>query len=399
MPTQIHDALLLIYYKCSGLCFTECQKKETTVARHDQTILDQAAQAWLDASQSLTIVVIGKMGVGKSSLVNGILGKEVAPEGLGPYSYTQAVVPYTKEINNVTVTVIDTPGLQDPDIEDEVIFEQIRKVTGDSGVDLVLFCLKMSDRFTRGDQEMIQRTGEIFQRSIWNNTLLVLTFANEIKVDNAQEFEQLLQSWKDRLVKTLQKHAGLSPDDAKEVPVVSAGYEEPDLPHCEGWRDPNKCKNWINHVFLAASKRASTGKKLPLTLINRHRFKNWRKVEPSKDLHRIPHKKVIVLEPADHDNQGKSGDEFDDPADCVLYGMIGFLVGGVVGVGGAAVLAAGLNLLIPSVGIPIAWFAAWYGSYVGARVGEKVCQNSTLTDALYEILKDDYQNFKDDYRP
>ena len=367
------------------MCFTECQKKETTVARHDQTILDQAAQrqAWLDASQSLTIVVIGKMGVGKSSLFNGILGKEVAPEGLGPESYTQAVVPYTKEINNVTVTVIDTPGLQDPDIEDEVIFEQIRKVTGDSGVDLVLFCLKMSDRFTRGDQEMIQRTDEIFQRSIWNNTLLVLTFANEIKVDNAQEFEQLLQSWKDRLVKTLQKHAGLSPDDAKEIPVVPAGYEEPDLPYCEGWRDPNKCKNWINHVFLAASKRASTGKKLSLTLINRHRFKYWGRVEPSKDLYQLPRDKVFVLD-HDHDNQGKSGDEFDDPTfDCNFYGIMGLLVGA----GGAAVLAAG-------VGIPF-WFAVGYGSYVGARVGEKVYQNSTIITALYEIFKDDYQNFKD----
>ena len=224
--------------------------------------------------------MIGKPGAGKSSLVNGILGKKVAQEGKGVRRCTKAVQRYTEEINNVTVTVIDTPGLQDPKMKDEDTFEQIRKETG-GHVDLVLFCKKMTDRIERSDQNMIQEMNKVFQRSLWDNTLLVLTFANKVDryndVDNAQEFEQLLQDWKDVLVEALQQHAGLSPDDAKGIPVVPAGYE--DLPYCEGWRDPNKCKNWINNVFLAALERTrtrtKTGKKLPLTFINRHYFKSW----------------------------------------------------------------------------------------------------------------------------
>ena len=60
---------------------------------------------------ALSIVVVGETGQGKSSLINGLLGEEIAKESSDLDSATDTVDSYKYEQNGVNVMLWDTRGL------------------------------------------------------------------------------------------------------------------------------------------------------------------------------------------------------------------------------------------------------------------------------------------------
>jgi len=72
---------------------------------------------------SLSMVIAGKMGTGKSSLINGVVGRKVAKEGASAVTQTTEIEPYEAKVvtsaKTVTITVWDTPGLGDVFGDDE----------------------------------------------------------------------------------------------------------------------------------------------------------------------------------------------------------------------------------------------------------------------------------------
>ena len=101
----------------------------------------------------LCILVCGKTGVGKSTLVNSILGKDVVKTGgpgcrsqsqPGPFSSLSAVTAGITRasgcVEGVNVTVYDSPGLQDGHGKDESYLDQIREVFDQAH--LTLYCFE-----------------------------------------------------------------------------------------------------------------------------------------------------------------------------------------------------------------------------------------------------------------
>lgn len=68
---------------------------------------------WWRKSNEINILITGKTGTGKSSLVNAILGKDVAMVGTTLDPQTSVVDSYEGKIHDVTVRVWDSLGLQD----------------------------------------------------------------------------------------------------------------------------------------------------------------------------------------------------------------------------------------------------------------------------------------------
>lgn len=70
---------------------------------------------WISQSTSrpVDILFTGKTGVGKSTLINCLVGNEVAKVGHGLHSETKEVGSYAVDVNSVHFTVWDSPGLQD----------------------------------------------------------------------------------------------------------------------------------------------------------------------------------------------------------------------------------------------------------------------------------------------
>ena len=135
-------------------------------------------------AKSINIMILGKPGIGKSTLVNGLLGKGVAKISLSGLietrGCTRVVQPYSFDNNGITGVVYDTPGLLDATLETDVI-QEVKKVC--SKVDLFLLCIRMSDpRIIEGDEncQIIRLLEKSFGKKIWEKTLVTLVFANEL---------------------------------------------------------------------------------------------------------------------------------------------------------------------------------------------------------------------------
>jgi GTPase SAR1 family protein len=71
----------------------------------------------LEEARKNGFILIGQTGVGKSTLLNVIIGKDVAETGCSSSSVTKNTeVYYLKLKNGKYITLVDTPGLSDPEI-------------------------------------------------------------------------------------------------------------------------------------------------------------------------------------------------------------------------------------------------------------------------------------------
>jgi len=102
-------------------------------------------------SEAIDIVLLGETGVGKSSLINLIVGKNVAAVSPDTVACTMTVNVHTFEEKGRTFHLYDTPGLVDPQmgVEDFVdpivtIQRKIRSIGNGKGPHLLLFCIDSS---------------------------------------------------------------------------------------------------------------------------------------------------------------------------------------------------------------------------------------------------------------
>lgn len=102
-------------------------------------------------SKSIDIVLLGEIGVGKSSLINLIVREKVAGVSSDTIGCTKTIAEYTCEEKGRTFRLYDTPGLVDPQMGAksfvdpiDTIQRLIRSLGNGNGPHLVLFCAENS---------------------------------------------------------------------------------------------------------------------------------------------------------------------------------------------------------------------------------------------------------------
>lgn len=183
-------------------------------------------------SKSIKILVTGQVGQGKSKLVNTLIGKAVAKEGVGPRSVTRNIENFTEDINGVQVTIVDTPGLSDLHKSDQDTISSIANEIGEEPINLILFCVRMDRRMEKDDYRIMRKLTQMFEQSIWKHIVFVLTFANKI---DQNTFAKTQADWDKMLHEYAHTKGGVQADIAKQIPVVVAGNEEKSLPGYESW--------------------------------------------------------------------------------------------------------------------------------------------------------------------
>lgn len=114
--------------------------------------------------EKVNIIVAGKTGVGKSSLINYIFGKEVAKVGDG-HPVTQEIQEY--DLENDNITLFDTKGIESKDYEKTLDnikkYLELRQDSPDENDDIHIAWLCISergDRVEEADRELLKILSE-----------------------------------------------------------------------------------------------------------------------------------------------------------------------------------------------------------------------------------------------
>ena len=275
----------------------------------------------------INILMTGKLAAGKSALVNGLIGEEVASESESLDQETTEMVKHSRNIDGIQFNVWDSPGLE-ANTEDETA--NIQKIAKDvPKADLLLFCIRMDEsRLRKQDSSTITHFTEAFGQEVWRHTVFAMTFANMVVPVRSKDdpeakkkfFDDRLQQWTEQLQEAL-KEAGVANEIVEKVNIVPVGYyKDPSLL-------PNGQENWLTVFWLVCLQAMKKQAQPALLKVNLNRLKSVQEVVPSEDYALPFYRQPIVV---------------DTLRKTVVPGATG-LVGGAIGLGvsGPAGMAVG----------------------------------------------------------
>ena len=200
------------------------------MANRSEVGLQRAIQHWnVNAQRPVVLVIAGRQGAGKSTLVNnflGLRGERKAKARASVRAVTHEIRKHEEVVNGITVRIIDSPGLEatdETDSEEKVSLAMLSEYTGGKA-DLLLYFVSLKEgRFdVEKHIKIITKLNKTFTSKIWERTLLVLTHADvvvEDDDDDEPELSALVGEYCTEFLKVLVK-SGVGPSVVADVQCV-----------------------------------------------------------------------------------------------------------------------------------------------------------------------------------
>ena len=324
----------------------------------------------LKEATSLRLLMTGRTGTGKSTLINGLLGMKMGDDdsayesdGIGGPGQLRLQSHHRKR-GRISVTVFDSRGLLDGTNESEQAKSLQEMVDKCSNVDFKFLCIDMSQKkFVLGnddnlDIEAMQKLTKAFGESFWKNLMIILTFANKLEKrlsrplhtdqHKTEAFINKLEEWERRICSALEE-AGAPQEIAKSVKVVPAG-------HYDNWKLPDR-EYWLSDLWFecldALPTLGAQGAFLYLNMNRLHRTSSISDSELTKPLHDQP----LIITP-----------ELKVPKLKASANVIGFAIGGATTGASIALFTLVGGPIAVAVGVPA---GALLGFAIGLALGVK----------------------------
>lgn len=221
------------------------------------------------AERRFTFLLVGRTGVGKSSTINTLLGKQVAPVG-DTVPVTSKVESYDTDILGIPCRVVDTPGLADGKHLDHDYIARIHAAVGNPGVDCVWFVTPLTEMRVRDDElGAINLITQALGPGIWSRSVVVLSFADFLSV--ADRYQRQLAVRPLALRQAIADALGGNPpqpvgsDIAASIPFVAVSNEQDTTP--DG-------AHWLGHLYVETLDRMSAAGFGPMFLALMERTQN-----------------------------------------------------------------------------------------------------------------------------
>ncbi len=318
----------------------------------------------LDKEKAFRIMACGVTGHGKSTLLNGIVGRPIFKRGHGTTSETSEVKEYTEQFENSSIVILDTPGFNDTENKEKEYLQEIR--TKCKVADTLLYCVSIGEsKITEATKKQLSNTvsklNKVLNKKIWKSCVVALTFANAAlqRVEDGindsvrikEEFNSILDEWRIEIQIVFSK---ASIDNYKEIPIVAAGRaKEPKLL-------PDDEKTWLSTLWNTMYNKSPANGKAVLFHFNAHRLTDG-DISPSDE--------------SSSDSIEDQNIEVDKSFKEQLWATIkrkhptiaaAFAVGGSAGVTGATI---GATIGALAIGIPTFGVAAGVGLVLGGLIG------------------------------
>ena len=219
----------------------------SSLLSEDQTRSIRAALSKLRKEcDEFGVLVIGRTGSGKSTLINSLLGKEVARVGHTLISETSTVNLH-ESVEGVPIVVYDTPGLGDINSEEEEQkhLDIIKDLVAKGKVHLVVYCFQMNKTIMISSH--VGPLRKYHQIGVdWKRSVFALTFADAVYVPKSDRelpmsyfFDKRLAFWRNELQRELVKAVGVNLDVVKRLKMYPTTLLPKDqLPNGSPWYVP-----------------------------------------------------------------------------------------------------------------------------------------------------------------
>ena len=198
------------------------------------------------------ILVIGRTGTGKSTLINNILGKKVARVGHTLQSETPEVSQHEYFVEGVPIIVYDTPGLGDVkgEKDEKKHLEIMKDFLAQEKIHLVMYCFQMNQ--TIMTSSIVGAICKYHQIGVdWTRSVIALTFADAVYVPKREQkssassietscfFNESLASLRSNLRRELKSSVGVKSDVVDQLGTYPTSLLPSDLlPNGKPWYVP-----------------------------------------------------------------------------------------------------------------------------------------------------------------